>query len=83
MPSLSASDNPTAFIGEMDLTARYAFNCHWSVTGGYKVMWLDSIALAPNQLAASNILASAAAATLDTNSRPIYHGFTVAAQLVW
>ena len=81
MPRLSASDNPTAFIGEMDLTARYAFNCHWSVIGGYKVMWLDSIALAPNQLAVSNI--ATGVSTLDTNSRPIYHGFTVAAELVW
>jgi hypothetical protein len=81
VPNLSARDGQASFIGEMDLTARYSLNCRWNIIGGYKVMWLSGIALAPNQLATSNIVTGVA--TLDNNSQPIYHGFTVAAECVW
>jgi Putative beta barrel porin-7 (BBP7) len=81
VPRLSARNSQSAFLGEMDLTLRYEITDHWSVLGGYRVIWLDGIALAPNQLANSNI--ATGAATLDNHGQPIYHGFTVAAQLAW
>jgi hypothetical protein len=81
VPRLSARNSQTAFLGEMDLSLRYEITEHWSVLGGYRVIWLDGIALAPNQALTSNI--ATGAATLDNHSQPIYHGFTVAAELVW
>jgi hypothetical protein len=78
VPSLSASDSQAAFVGEMDLTLRYELNCHWSLLGGYRALWLDGIALAPDQLQTSNLVTGAA--TLDESSHPIYHGFTLTAQ---
>jgi hypothetical protein len=81
VPSLSASNSQAAFVGEMDLTVRYDFNCHWSLLGGYRALWLDGIALAPDQLQTSNI--ATGAATLDESSHPIYHGFTLTAQYAW
>jgi Putative beta barrel porin-7 (BBP7) len=81
VPRLSASGSQTAFLGEMDLSVRYKLTEHLSVLGGYRAIWLDGIALAPNQLAVSNI--ATGAARLDDRSQPIYHGFTVAAELIW
>ena len=81
VPRFSARDSQAAFLGEMDLTLRYEITQHWSVLGGYRAIWLDGIALAPNQVLSSNI--ATGAATLDNRSHPLYHGFTVAAQLLW
>jgi hypothetical protein len=81
VPNLSAHAGQTAFIGEMDLTGRYQINQHWSLLGGYRVLWFGGVALAPNQIASSNV--ATGAATLNNNSQPIYHGFTAAAQCEW
>ena len=38
-----------AFVGEAGIIAAYDLTCHLSVRGGYQVMWMDGIALAPDQ----------------------------------
>ena len=70
-----------AFVGELGLTGAYAINDRWTVRGGYQAIWVDGVALAPDQIAASNV--ATGAATLDTSGHPIYHGFTLAAELGW
>ena len=81
VPALSARDTTTAFVGELGLTGAYAINDRWTVRGGYQAIWVDGVALAPDQFASSDILTGEA--TLDMSGHPIYHGFTLAAELGW
>ncbi len=79
--SLSASGINTAFVGDLGVTAAYAINDRWTLRGGYQAIWVNGIALAPDQLDDSDI--ATGAATLDTSGHPIYHGLTLAAELAW
>ena len=81
MPAFSIRDRNVAFVGELGLTGAYQINDCWTVRGGYQVIWVDGIALAPDQLDDSDI--TTGVATLDTSGHPIYHGFVLAAELGW
>lgn len=69
----------TSFLGEIDLTARYKINRHWSVYGGYEMMWIDGVALAGDVVAA---LARSSDTTL-INGSPFYHGATTGLEFAW
>lgn len=43
-----------AFIGEVGLNASYQLTTWLAVRGGYRIMWLDGMVLAPNQVNLSN-----------------------------
>jgi len=81
LPSVRARDDVAAFVGELGLTGVFDVNDRWSLRGGYQALWLDRIALAPNQLANSNLLTGIG--RLDATEEPIYHGFTFTAQAAW
>jgi hypothetical protein len=81
VPNFGAGDSRTAFLGELAVTGVYDLTDHWSIRGGYQALWFDGIALAPDQLAVSDV--STGVATLNDDGNPIYHGFTVAAQYSW
>jgi hypothetical protein len=81
IPFFSATDADTAFVGELALTGSYVINDRWSARAGYQVLWVDGVALAPDQIAVSNV--ATGASTLDVGGDPIYHGFTLAAEYVW
>lgn len=46
----SAQQNFAAFEGEINLSGIYRLNNVWDVKAGYSVIWLEGIALAPDQL---------------------------------
>lgn len=70
----------TAFVGEVGLSASYGFTERFSVRGGYRLLWVDGVALATDQLAASDFLfASGINATGDA----FYHGAFVGLQYGW
>jgi hypothetical protein len=81
LPALSARDSNVAFLGELGLTCNYAINHRWSVRSGYQAIWLDGIALAPDQLGSADLVTGVA--TLNTSGHPIYHGLTLAADFRW
>ena len=39
-----------SFVGEIGLNAIYKISEHWALRGGYTLIWVDGLALAPNQL---------------------------------
>ncbi len=39
-----------SFLGEIGLNAIYRFGERWALRGGYTLIWVDGLALAPNQL---------------------------------
>lgn len=49
-PATSASDCQAAFVGDLNLSGIYQLNSVWGIRSGYNVMWLEGVALAPDQL---------------------------------
>ncbi len=39
-----------AFVGELNLSAFYRLTDVWDLKAGYNLMWIDGLALAPDQL---------------------------------
>jgi hypothetical protein len=46
----SADGDSVAFVGEINLSVIYQLNCVWSLRGGYNLLWIEGVALAPDQL---------------------------------
>ena len=78
LPLSSVTGNDTVFVGDVALTGVYQLNNCWSVRGGYQLLWIDGVALAPNQLDGIDI--STGAGAVDTDSTAFYHGFTIGAE---
>jgi hypothetical protein len=51
---LSATGSETAFIGDINLSVIYRLTDVWGIRAGYNVVWIDGLALAPNQFAFAN-----------------------------
>jgi hypothetical protein len=70
----------TAFIGELGVTGRCHLTEHLSVHGGYRLLWIDGVALAADQLAVSNFLAGTG---IDASGDAFYHGALVGLEYAW
>ncbi len=68
----AAKRNNTAFEGEMGLTACYQLNRNWAFRTGYQVLWIEGVALAPDQVAAIDPLLGTS--SVRTDGSPFYHG---------
>jgi hypothetical protein len=55
VPARDAS-SPTAFLGEIGLTGDCRLTSGWSLRGGYRLLWIDGVALATDQVAASDFV---------------------------
>jgi hypothetical protein len=75
----SDSASETAFIGELGLTGNYRLTDHLSFRGGYRLLWIDRVALAADQVPASNFLFSNG---IDATGDAFYHGAFVGLQYV-
>jgi hypothetical protein len=74
--TLSADDDHTAFFGELGLVGVYWLTPRIAVRGGYQLMWLEGVALAPEQIPVNNLIAPAIAA-VDTSGSLFLDGATV------
>ena len=81
VPVVTASEDRAAFVGELALTGVYDISQRWSLRGGYQMLWLDGVALAPEQLDNMNIVTGVA--TLDVGQTAFYHGVNLAAEFRW
>ena len=79
--SAAAATSHTAFVGEVGLVGSYQVNRHLSVRGGYELMWIDGVALAPNQIAATDF--GLGSVGVNASSSVFYHGATAGLQLAW
>jgi outer membrane scaffolding protein for murein synthesis (MipA/OmpV family) len=52
IPIRNASDSSGqwAFVGDIGANLTYRLGPRWSLRGGYNLMWVEGVALAPNQL---------------------------------
>jgi hypothetical protein len=49
-PTVSSNGGVVAFVGEINLSALYRLTDVWNLRAGYNVMWIEGLALAPDQL---------------------------------
>lgn len=80
-PAFAARGEDVAFAGEVCLTGTWWFNNWLAARVGYQVLWLDSMALAPSQLPASDIVTGVA--TLDMDNTLFYHGGLLGLEATW
>ena len=73
--SCRAQTDRAAFVGETALTAAYRFGDGWAVRAGYQLLWLEGMATASNQIAASDPVGGTA--RVDASGGLFYHGALV------
>jgi hypothetical protein len=69
----------TSFLGELAIKATYHLTEHWSVYGGYQLMWLEGVALAGDGVAA---MYSGDSEMIKTGAA-FYHGALAGAEFRW
>ena len=75
---VSDDDDTEAFVGQAELSATYWITENFGLRGGYQVIWLDGVALAPAQLRGIG-----EGGEIDSSSSPFYHGALVQGEFVW
>ena len=76
-----ASDDRVALVGELNATLIRQVSEHWYLRGGYNLMWIDGIALAPSQLDFS--LVSTSGTTIDSGDTMFLHGLNLGVEGRW
>ena len=79
--SATASGSHTAFLGELGLIGTYQLTKHAALRGGYQVMWIAGVALAPTQIPSTNL--GGGTASIETSGNLFYHGATVGLDITW
>ncbi len=67
-------DDHVAFLGEASLTACYQLSKHVAARVGCQTMWMQSVALAPNQLMTTNLSLAVPTAKVDMSGGLFYIG---------
>jgi len=81
--SVSAEDTSTAYLGELGIAVSVPVSRRLSIRGGYQVIWLENVALAPNQYATTDLtLVPPIASVHDTGDLTI-DGFFLGLEGTW
>jgi Putative beta barrel porin-7 (BBP7) len=79
--------NDVSFIGQVNLLATYRINYQWTLRGGYTFLYVDGVALAPENFNASApaIFNPFAPRTplVNDNGNVFYHGWNVGLEFMW
>lgn len=71
---------PVSFLGELGVQARYHLSQRWSAQAGYRLLWIHQVALATEQIAASDFVFGEG---IDASGNTFYHGASVGIQCAW
>ncbi len=77
----SSSGTRVAFVGELNLTGIYQLTDCWGLRAGYNLLWIEGLALAPDQIDFTNIPTSGTA--LVAGNGAFYHGVNVGLEGRW
>lgn len=80
-PRQSKSGGSLAFIGELSAKMVYRICQDWSLRGGYSVLWIEGVALAPDQL--DFTFTPTSGHGLNTNAGLLVHGANVGIEARW
>ncbi|WP_254508758.1 hypothetical protein [Anatilimnocola floriformis] len=78
---INFNGNQTSFVGQLGFNANRRLTDRLTFVAGYNLLWVTGLALAPNQLAATNVNTGAGA--LSTNGTMFYHGVNVGLEYAW
>ena len=67
-----AETDRASFVGEAGLTAHFQITDHILLRGGYEVLWIDGIAMAPMQVRLTDL--SAGTTAINADGGVLYHG---------
>ena len=81
-PTVSSSGGEVAFVSEINLSAFYRLTDVWNVRAGYNVMWIEGLALAPDQLD-FNFATSPSGNQLHTGGGMFLQGVNVGLEARW
>jgi hypothetical protein len=81
-PTVSNSGGVAAFVGELNLSALYRLTDAWNVRAGYNAMWIEGLALAPDQLD-FNFAAAPSGNQLRNGGGMFLHGVNVGLEARW
>lgn len=81
-PTVSSSSGTVAFVGEINLSALYHVTDVWNLRAGYSVMWIEGVALAPDQLD-FNFAAAPSGDQLNRGGGLFLHGVNVGVEARW
>ena len=70
-----------AFVGELGLSLRYQLSTAWTLRTGYNLMWIEGVALAPDQLDFTNTDTSGS--HLASDGGVFLHGVNVGMEARW
>jgi hypothetical protein len=76
-----ARENATSFVGDLNVSAYFHLNRVWRLRGGYNLIWIADVALAPDQLDFG--IAPGAGTGLDFDGDVFLHGFNVGIEALW
>lgn len=79
--ALAARENQTSFVGEIEFMAVYQLSRHVALRGGYQMLWLGSVALAPEQIDSTDFGLGVAA--VNTGGNAFYQGFAGGVEVSW
>jgi hypothetical protein len=79
-PPLTSEANEVALLGEMALIAKYRLTDHVAIRGGYHILALHGVALAPDQIRTSDVVTEM---THTEISSMIAHGGTLGIEVFW
>jgi Putative beta barrel porin-7 (BBP7) len=68
----------TAFVSELDFDATYRLTKHFSVRGGYMLLWIQDVALADEAAHATHQVAGGSSSPVVTDGKLWYNGADVA-----
>lgn len=77
----SSDETDVAFVSDLNLTAIYQLNCVWGARIGYNVIWLEGVALAPDQIDFTNTQRSGR--QLVDGGGVFLHGVNVGLEARW
>ncbi len=80
-PRLSTSAVNVAFVGDLNFSGVYQLSNVWGIRAGYNLMWIEGVALAPNQLDFTNTPTSGT--QLSTNGGVFLHGVNIGLEARW
>jgi hypothetical protein len=78
--SFNDSTSKVTFLGDIAFLARYRFNDNVSFNSGYQLLWLDGVALASEQIFATNVINGSG---IDADGFVFYHGALISMDVIW
>jgi hypothetical protein len=81
-PTVSSSQSRVAFVGGINVSALYALNNIWNVRAGYNALWIEGLALAPDQLD-FDFAAAQGGSQIRNGGGTFLHGANVGVEARW